>query len=282
MKYWLLKSEPDAWSWNNQVKEGASMWDGVRNYQARNNLKEMKKNDLCFFYHSVTERSIVGIVKVVKEFYPDPTDKTGRFVVVDVKATRKLKNPVSLDQIKENSRLQDIALVKQSRLSVMPITKSEWKEILKISKKEALLKASENKVRLGGYSNFSFRELACEVGIKSASVHYHFATKADLGAELAHQYTNSFLAALGEPSELKASGKNPIDVYNQLMDELVGFNKDLLDKDRLIVRTKIDTASEDVDERWSSFPEEFIDISSVSNQGLNTLKDKLVSFLSAS
>ena len=76
MKYWLLKSEPDEWSWDNQVKEGASMWDGVRNYQARNNLKEMKKNDLCFFYHSVTERSIVGIVKVVKEYYQDPTDKT--------------------------------------------------------------------------------------------------------------------------------------------------------------------------------------------------------------
>ena len=101
MKYWLLKSEPDAWSWDNQVKEGASMWDGVRNYKARNNLKEMKKNDLCFFYHSVTERSIVGIVKVVKEYYQDPTDKTERFVVVDVKATKKLKNPVSLDQIKE-------------------------------------------------------------------------------------------------------------------------------------------------------------------------------------
>ena len=133
MKYWLLKSEPDAWSWDNQVKEGASMWDGVRNYQARNNLKEMKKNDLCFFYHSVTERSIVGIVKVVNEYYPDPTDKTGRFVVVDVKATKKLKNPVSLDQIKENSKLKDIALVKQSRLSVMPLKKTEWEIIIKMS-----------------------------------------------------------------------------------------------------------------------------------------------------
>ncbi len=133
MKYWLLKSEPDAWSWDKQVKEGASMWDGVRNYQARNNLKHMKKNDLCFFYHSVTERSIVGIVKVVKEYYPDPTDKTGRFVVVDVKATKKLKNPVSLDQIKENSKLQDIALVKQSRLSVMPLKKTEWDIIIKMS-----------------------------------------------------------------------------------------------------------------------------------------------------
>ena len=133
INYWLLKSEPEAWSWDNQVKEGASMWDGVRNYQARNNLKEMKKNDLCFFYHSVTERSIVGIVKVVKEYYPDPTDKTDRFVVVDVKATKKLKNPVSLDQIKENNKLKNIALVKQSRLSVMPLKKTEWDIIIKMS-----------------------------------------------------------------------------------------------------------------------------------------------------
>ena len=131
--YWLLKSEPDAWSWDNQVKEGASMWDGVRNYQARNNLKEMKKNDLCFFYHSVTEKSVVGIVKVVKEHYPDPTDKTGLFVVVDVKAIKKLKNPVSLAQIKENKKLKNIALIKQSRLSVMPIKNIEWKEIIKLS-----------------------------------------------------------------------------------------------------------------------------------------------------
>ena len=133
MKYWLLKSEPDTWSWDNQVKEGASMWEGVRNYQARNNLKEMKKNDLCFFYHSVKEKSIIGIVRVVKEYYPDPTDKTDRFVVVDVKAIKKLKNPVSLDQIKENSKLQDIALVKQSRLSVMPLKKTEWDIIIKMS-----------------------------------------------------------------------------------------------------------------------------------------------------
>ena len=133
MKYWLLKSEPDAWSWDNQVKEGASMWEGVRNYQARNNLKEMKKNDLCFFYHSVTEKSIVGIVKVVKEYYPDPTDKTDRFVVVDVKAIKKLKNPVSLEQIKGNNKLKDIALIKQNRLSVMPLKKAEWDIIIKMS-----------------------------------------------------------------------------------------------------------------------------------------------------
>ena len=133
MKYWLLKSEPDAWSWDNQVKEGASMWDGVRNYQARNNLKDMKRNDLCFFYHSVTEKSVVGIVKVVKEHYPDPTDKTERFVVVDVKAIKKLKKPVSLAKIKLNYKLKNIALVKQSRLSVMPIKKAEWNEIIKMS-----------------------------------------------------------------------------------------------------------------------------------------------------
>ncbi len=133
INYWLLKSEPNAWSWDNQVNEGASMWDGVRNYQARNNLKQMKKNDLCFFYHSVTERNIVGIVKVVKEYYPDPTDKTDRFVVVDVKAIKRLKNPVSLDQIKENIKLKDIALVKQSRLSVMPLKKTEWDIIIKMS-----------------------------------------------------------------------------------------------------------------------------------------------------
>ena len=133
IKYWLLKSEPNAWSWENQVKEGASMWDGVRNYQARNNLKNMKKNDLCFFYHSVTEKSVVGIVKVVKEHYPDPTDETERFVVVDVKAIKKLKKPVSLEKIKLNSKLKNIALIKQSRLSVMPIKEVEWNEIIKMS-----------------------------------------------------------------------------------------------------------------------------------------------------
>ena len=133
MQYWLLKSEPNAWSWDQQVKEGPSMWDGVRNYQARNNLKKMKKGDSCFFYHSVTEKSIVGIVKVVKEFYPDPTDKTGKFVVVDVKATKKLKNVVLLNDIKKNKKLQNIALIKQSRLSVMPLNKLEWNIIIKMS-----------------------------------------------------------------------------------------------------------------------------------------------------
>ena len=133
MKYWLLKSEPETWSWDKQVKEGPSMWDGVRNYQARNNLMKMKKGDLCFFYHSVSEKKIVGIVEGVKEFYPDPTDKTGKFVVVDVKAKNKLRKTVSLKEIKLIKKLSKIALVKQSRLSVMPILKTEWLEILKIS-----------------------------------------------------------------------------------------------------------------------------------------------------
>ena len=131
--YWLLKSEPSTWSWDDQVKSKIDMWDGVRNYQARNNLKKMKKKDLCFFYHSVSEKSIVGIVEVVKEHYPDPTDSKNKFVVVDVKAIKKLKKPVSLEQIKNNKNLKNIALIKQSRLSVMPLTKAEWDEILKMS-----------------------------------------------------------------------------------------------------------------------------------------------------
>ena len=133
MQYWLLKSEPNAWSWDQQVKEGPSMWDGVRNYQARNYLKKMKKGDLCFFYHSVTEKTIIGIVKVVKEYYPDPTDKTERFVVVDVKAVKKLKKNVSLSQIKNTKLLENIPLIKQSRLSVMPLNKKEWDVIIKMS-----------------------------------------------------------------------------------------------------------------------------------------------------
>ena len=133
MNYWLLKSEPSAWSWNDQVKSKIDMWDGVRNYQARNNLMNMKKKDLCFFYHSVSEKLIIGIVEVIKEHYPDPTDKTGRFVVTDVKAKKKLKRPVSLEEIKSTTKLSNIALIKQSRLSVMPLTKNEWDIIIKIS-----------------------------------------------------------------------------------------------------------------------------------------------------
>ena len=135
VNYWLLKSEPSAWSWDDQIKEKITMWDGVRNYQARNNLMSMKKKDLCFFYHSVSEKLIVGIVEVVKEHYPDPTDKTGKFVVTNVKAKKRLKRPVSLEEIKSSPKLSNIALIKQSRLSVMPLTKNEWDIIIKISKK---------------------------------------------------------------------------------------------------------------------------------------------------
>ena len=133
VNYWLLKSEPSTWSWEDQVNADIEMWDGVRNYQARNYLMNMKKKDLCFFYHSVSEKLIIGIVEVVKEHYPDPTDKTGRFVVTDVKAKKKLKRSVSLEEIKNTPKLSSIALIKQSRLSVMPLTKNEWDIILKLS-----------------------------------------------------------------------------------------------------------------------------------------------------
>ena len=134
MKYWLLKSEPNTWSWFDQVKSGTDMWDGVRNYQARNNLIKMKKGDLCFFYHSVSEKRIIGIVKVVKENYQDPTDKTNKFVAVDVKVKEKLKNPVTLEKIKSTKSLLNLPLIKQSRLSVMELKKSEWNTIIKMSK----------------------------------------------------------------------------------------------------------------------------------------------------
>ena len=135
VNYWLLKSEPSTWSWQDQVKAGIEMWDGVRNYQARNNLMKMKKKDLCFFYHSVSEKLIIGIVEVVREHYPDPTDKTGRFVVTDVKTKKKLKKAVSLEEIKSTPKLSNMALIKQSRLSVMPLTKYECDIIIKISEK---------------------------------------------------------------------------------------------------------------------------------------------------
>ena len=131
--YWLLKSEPSTWSWNDQIKHKITMWDGVRNYQARNNLIKMKKGDLCFFYHSVSEKSIIGIVEVVKESYPDPTDKSGKFVVVDVKTKSKIKKAINLEMIKKTSGLENIPLLKQSRLSVMPISNKEWNIIIKLS-----------------------------------------------------------------------------------------------------------------------------------------------------
>ena len=135
-KYWLLKSEPSTWSWEDQVQNKIDMWDGVRNYQARNNLMKMKKGDHCFFYHSVNEKSVIGIVEVQKEHYPDPTDKSKKFVAIDVKALKKLKYPVTLDRIKKNNKLQKISLIRQSRLSVMPLTINEYKEIIKLSNKD--------------------------------------------------------------------------------------------------------------------------------------------------
>ena len=129
MAYWLMKSEPGAWSWEDQVKDGTAEWDGVRNHQASNNMKAMKKGDKAFFYHSVNEKRIVGIVTIAKEYYPDPTDKSGRFGMVDVKALRPFKKPVTLADVKGEPRLENLALVRQSRLSVMPILDDEWQLI---------------------------------------------------------------------------------------------------------------------------------------------------------
>ena len=136
MAYWLIKSEPSTWSWNNQLKNNTTMWDGVRNYQARNYMKMMKKNDLCFFYHSVVEKKIVGIVKVIREFYPDPTDVTKKFVAVDVKYYSSFSNPVTLEQIKSEKKLSDILLLKQSRLSVMPVDNKSWNLMCEMSKNQ--------------------------------------------------------------------------------------------------------------------------------------------------
>tara|TARA_Y100000816_G_scaffold16814_1_gene10999 strand:+ start:16 stop:429 length:414 start_codon:yes stop_codon:yes gene_type:complete len=135
MQYWLLKSEPNVWSIDQQFKAGikGADWDGVRNYQAANNLKKMKKGDLCFFYHSNIGKEIVGIVEVIKTAFIDPTDKQKQFVAVKVKYKSKLKTAVSLENIKKNKDLKDIALIKQSRLSVMPIDTKCWKIILKMS-----------------------------------------------------------------------------------------------------------------------------------------------------
>ena len=129
MNYWLLKSEPNVWSIEQQIKAGAkgAIWDGVRNYQAANNLKNMKVGDLCFFYHSNVGKEIVGIVKVIKEYFIDPLDKEKKFVAVKVKFEKKLKKPVKLENIKKIKDLQKLPLIKQSRLSVMPIDSKSWK-----------------------------------------------------------------------------------------------------------------------------------------------------------
>ena len=136
MKYWLLKSEPDLWSLDQQIKSGlnGSIWDGVRNYQAANNLRNMKKGDLCFFYHSNIGKEIVGIVRVIKEAFADPTDKTKKFVAIQVRFEKKLERSVSLKNIKNTKELKDLPLIKQSRLSVMPIDTKHWKIILNMGK----------------------------------------------------------------------------------------------------------------------------------------------------
>lgn len=132
MNYWLVKSEPAAYSWKRFTKEGKTMWEGVRNYQARNNLKEMKKDDLVLFYHSVSDKEVVGIAKVVKEYYPDPTADDDRWVVVDLVPVQALEKPVTLEQVKQDERLENVALVKQARLSVMPLKREEFDAIVQL------------------------------------------------------------------------------------------------------------------------------------------------------
>ncbi|MDA9684300.1 EVE domain-containing protein [Candidatus Pelagibacter bacterium] len=136
MNYWLLKSEPDVWSIEQQKKAGikGATWDGVRNYQAANNLRKMKKGDLCFFYHSNIGKEIVGIVKIIKSAFTDKTDKKKRFVAVQVRFVSKFKTAISLEKIKENRRISHLPLIKQSRLSVMPIDYKSWKIICNMGK----------------------------------------------------------------------------------------------------------------------------------------------------
>ena len=135
MKYWLMKSEPNIWSINQQKKAGikGAVWDGVRNFQAAKNLKNMRKGDLCFFYHSNIGKEIVGIVEVIKEAFIDPTDKTRKFVAVKIKFKKYLKKTITLENIKKNKELKHLALIKQSRLSVIPIDMKSWKILNKMS-----------------------------------------------------------------------------------------------------------------------------------------------------
>ena len=136
MQYWLMKSEPDVWSIDQQIKTGVkgAPWDGVRNYQAANNLRSMRKGDQCFFYHSNIGKEIVGIVEVIKEHYLDKTDKSGRFVAVTVRFKKKLEKSVRLEEIKKSKELSHLSLIKQSRLSVMPIDSKSWNILIKMSK----------------------------------------------------------------------------------------------------------------------------------------------------
>jgi len=135
MKTWLFKSEPSTWSWQDQLDAGAkgTGWDGVRNYQASNNMKAMALGDLGFFYHSVNEKCIVGIVEVIALYHPDHTDASGRFGMVDIKAVQAVNKPVTLAEIKANPKLEDLALVRQSRLSVVPVSPDHWAELLRMT-----------------------------------------------------------------------------------------------------------------------------------------------------
>lgn len=137
MQFWLVKQEPSKYSWEEFQKGKGTYWDGVRNYQARNNLQAMKKGDRVLFYHSVVGKQVMGIAKVTREAYPDPTTEDPAWVVVDLKPVKSLKVPVTLDQIKSHPKLQEISLIKQSRLSVMPLTKPEFDTILKLGKTKA-------------------------------------------------------------------------------------------------------------------------------------------------
>ena len=134
MAYWLLKTEPDSYSWDDQVKKGAKgdAWTGVRNFRARTHLTAMKKGDLALFYHTGDEKQVVGIVEVIREAYPDPTDKEGVFKAVDIKAVKPLKQPVTLAAVKADKRLKDMVLAKQPRLSVQPVTAEEWKIVCRL------------------------------------------------------------------------------------------------------------------------------------------------------
>lgn len=133
MNYWLVKSEPDAYSYDDLVRDKQTFWDGVRNYAARNHMKNMKKGDLVLYYHSVSDKSVVGIAKVVKEYYQDPTTDDDRWVAVDLKPEKKLKKPVTLNQIKAEKMLEDMPLVRIGRLSVMPVKPEEYDKILEMS-----------------------------------------------------------------------------------------------------------------------------------------------------
>lgn len=132
MAYWLFKSEPSAWSWSDQQRDGTAEWDGVRNWQAAGNMKKMALGDQGFFYHSIKEKRIVGIVEIMRLYYPDPTDASGRFGMVDVKALQSLPQPVTLEQLKADAAFADLPLIRQSRLSVMPIDDDSWQRICRL------------------------------------------------------------------------------------------------------------------------------------------------------